>query len=106
MAVEHTRKLTDTSTTWTQTLDTENDLTAATGVSLYVRGPDGTLTITAAPVTVDDADTVSHTFGTGDFSETGGHDAEFHVDVDGAGELEILPTNGYYTIQVYDELSA
>ena len=105
MATDHARKLNDTSTTWTQTVDTENDLTAATGVTLYVRDPEGALTVTGVAVTVDDASTFSHTFAAGDFAQTGGHKAELHVDVDGAGENQILPVDGYFNIRIYDELS-
>lgn len=102
---DHQRKLNDTHTTWTQTLDTSVDLTTASAVTLYVQAPDGTMAVSNVAVTVDDADTVSYQFAAADLSQTGGHDAEFHVDVDGVGAVETLPKNGYYDVQVFDDLA-
>lgn len=101
---DHNRKLTDGYTTWTQDLPgAEEDLTGVTGVSLYVEAPDGTTALSGVSVTVDDSDTVSYQFSASDLSQTGGHKAEFHVDH--SGTTEILPENGYYTVQVDDDLS-
>lgn len=102
---DHERKLDDDHTTWTQTLDgTDADLTTVSGVDLYVEAPDGTTAVSGVSVTVVDADTVEYTFAAGDLSQTGGHNAEFHVNYSD-GTVEILPERGYFDVQVDEDLN-
>lgn len=101
---DHARKLTDGYTTWTQTLTgTDVDLTTVTDVTLYVEAPDGTTVVSDQSVNVVDSETVSYQFGSSELSQTGGHDAEFHVDH--SGTIEILPEDDYFEVRVYDDLS-
>jgi hypothetical protein len=103
---DHERKTSDGYTTWTQDLaGADSDLTAAASVSLYVEAPDGTAAVSGASVTVVDSDTVKYQFGGSELTQTGGHKAEFHVDHSGSGPIEVLPEGGYYTVQVYGDLS-
>ncbi|MDT3434691.1 hypothetical protein [Haloarcula sp. 1CSR25-25] len=101
----HVRKLDDDHTTWTQTLDdVEADLTTVSGVTLYVEAPDGTTAVSGASVTVVDADTVSYTFSASDLSQTGGHNAEFHIAYSDS-TTEISPKDGYYGVRVVQNLN-
>lgn len=101
--VDHERKTNDGFKTWTQTLDTDTDLTTITGVTLYVEAPDGTQVVSGQSVNVVDSDTVSYQFGASELTQTGGHNAEFHIDHSGTNEIE--PEDDYYTIQVDADLS-
>lgn len=102
---DHTRKVDDDHATWTQTLDdVDADLTTVTGVDLYVEAPDGSTAVSGTGAEVVDADTVSYTFAAGDLSQSGSHNAEFHVNYSD-GSVEIAPQDDYFTVQVVDDLN-
>ena len=51
-----------------------------------------------------DADTVSYTFAAGDLSQSGSHKAEFHVNYSDS-TVEIAPQDGYFSVQVLEDLN-
>jgi len=84
------------------------DLTNASSVSVYARAPDGTMEITDAAATIDDAanGAVSYSAGSGELAVAGEYQIEWKVYWAGDDtDSERFPKKNYQNAKVQTELS-
>ena len=99
----------DTYSTWTHTLTDRDgnpiDVSSATGVSLTVRAPDGSVAVDGVAATIEDGanGVVSYTFADADLTTAGGHDAEWEIE-HSTGVFQYVPFDDYLTVYVADTL--